>query len=178
MNRRFSPGHEELAAYERARWVDGSYQRDRFEQERCFVHKTGDELDRWARQRQGQVTDYSGRGPRSGGRSDARILEDVCQELERNSEVDASEIEVDCRDGEVTLQGWVHDRNQKRVAEWIADGIRGVKDVHNRLRVQEPSRTGQPAVRGESAREREISTDSTVTGATRDTNNGGMPGVY
>lgn len=154
MNRRLS----ELAAYERARWVDGSYRPDPFEQERGFVQKTGDELERWPTPRR----DYSGLGPRNGRRQDERVLEEVCQALSRDGEVDATQIEVQCKDGEVTLAGWVSDRHQKRLAERVAERVHGVTDVHNRLRVQDA----------------EISTESTVSGTTRESTRGGLPGVY
>jgi hypothetical protein len=154
MNRRFS----ELAAYERARWVDGSYRPDPFEQERGFVQKTGDEIERWPASRR----DYSGLGPRNGRRQDERVFEEVCQALSRDGEVDATHIEVQCQEGEVTLAGWVCDRHQKRIAERVAERVHGVRDVHNRLRVQDG----------------EISTESTVSGTTRESTRGGLPGVY
>jgi hypothetical protein len=38
--------------------------------------------------------------------------------------------------GEVTLEGTVPDRESKRLAEDLAEGIPGVKQVQNRLRVE------------------------------------------
>jgi hypothetical protein len=78
---------------------------------------------------------YSGRGPKNWARSDERIREDVCECLTYHPNVDASEIDVVVKDGEVTLTGQVHDRLSKRLAEDIVEDIRGVKDVHNQLRV-------------------------------------------
>jgi osmotically-inducible protein OsmY len=47
--------------------------------------------------------------------------------------LDASEIEVEVTQDEVTLSGTVPDRRSKRLAEDLAASVRGVWDVHNRL---------------------------------------------
>jgi hypothetical protein len=78
---------------------------------------------------------HSGRGPQGYRRSDERIHEEVCDRLTAHGHVDASEIEVQVKDGEVTLTGKVGDRRQKREAENVAEGVRGVVDVHNQLRL-------------------------------------------
>ena len=52
--------------------------------------------------------------------------------------LDAAEIEVEVKDGEVTLSGTVDSREAKRHAEDVAEQATGVKDVHNRLRVATP----------------------------------------
>ena len=49
--------------------------------------------------------------------------------------VDASDIEVNVVNGEVILTGFVLDRYQKRRAEEVAEAVRGVTHVENRLRV-------------------------------------------
>lgn len=36
----------------------------------------------------------------------------------------------------MTLEGTVPDRRTKRLAEAVADSVRGVQDVHNRLRLE------------------------------------------
>ena len=69
-------------------------------------------------------------------RSDDRIRDDVCECLMRHGQVDASEIEVRVKDGEVTLTGTVHRRDEKRLAEDAAENVPGVRDVHNQLRTQ------------------------------------------
>lgn len=79
---------------------------------------------------------FSGRGPKNYVRSDERIHEDVCEHLTHHPYVDASDIEVTVRDGEVTLSGTVDARMVKRAAEEACDHVRGVKDVHNHLRVR------------------------------------------
>jgi osmotically-inducible protein OsmY len=75
----------------------------------------------------------AGRGPRDYQRADSRVLEDVCDRLSDDDEVDASDITVSVKNGEVTLEGTVADRYTKRRAEHIAASVRGVVDVHNQL---------------------------------------------
>lgn len=77
--------------------------------------------------------EHYGRGPRGWSRSDARIREEICERMARHGHLDASHLRVDVVDGEVTLEGEVPNRLQKRLAEDIADDVLGVVDVHNRL---------------------------------------------
>jgi len=79
---------------------------------------------------------HSGRGPKGYQRSDERIREDVCERLTHHPGVDASEIEIQVKSGEVTLTGTVERREEKRMAEEAAEAVSGVKDVHNQLRMQ------------------------------------------
>jgi osmotically-inducible protein OsmY len=79
--------------------------------------------------------DYSGRGPKNYARSDERIKEDICDELSSDPECDAEDIEIEVKDGMVSLSGTVPSRKMKHRAEDIADVARGVKDVDNRIRV-------------------------------------------
>jgi hypothetical protein len=78
---------------------------------------------------------YAGMGPRGYRRSDQRMLEDVCDRLTDDAGVNASDIEVKCHEGVVTLTGSVQSREEKRRAEDIAESITGIHDVHNNLRV-------------------------------------------
>jgi len=78
---------------------------------------------------------YRGLGPKNYQRSDERIREDVCERLTMDHDVDASEIEVMVDGAIVTLNGSVNERHAKRLAEDIAESVRGVKDVQNNLRV-------------------------------------------
>lgn len=86
---------------------------------------------------------HTGRGPRGYHRSDDRISEEVCDRLEQHGWMDASELNVEVHNGEVSLKGDVDSRQQKRLAEDIAEGVAGVKDVHNELRVHEHQGGGQ-----------------------------------
>jgi hypothetical protein len=79
---------------------------------------------------------HSGRGPQGYQRSDARIEEDVCEHLTHHGMLDATGIQVQVENGEVTLAGTVESRQAKRLAEDILDSISGVRDIHNQLRVQ------------------------------------------
>ncbi|WP_257454467.1 BON domain-containing protein [Archangium lipolyticum] len=77
------------------------------------------------------------RPPRGYQRSDDRIREDVCERL-MEGPVDVGDVEVTVKDGEVTLMGTVEERWEKRAIEDIAAHVRGVHDVHNRVRVKPP----------------------------------------
>ncbi len=89
---------------------------------------------------QGSSQGYgSGRGPKGYKRSDERIREDVCDRLGSSWTFDASEIEVKVKDGEVTLDGTVNSRQDKRRAEDFVDNVSGVKHVQNNLRIKEQS---------------------------------------
>ena len=80
--------------------------------------------------------EHRGRGPKNYTRSDERIREDVNDRLSDDSWLDAGEIEVQVKDGEVTLNGKVNSRNDKRRAEDLAEAVSGVKHLQNNLRVQ------------------------------------------
>lgn len=77
---------------------------------------------------------FAGHGPRGYQRSDTRINEDVCDCLCDSAEIDARNIDVTVSNGEVTLNGSVSDRDQKRRAEDLIEQISGVREVHNNLR--------------------------------------------
>jgi hypothetical protein len=78
---------------------------------------------------------YRGRGPKGYQRSDDRIREDVCERLELDHYIDASDVEVQVSGATVTLTGNVDSRGAKRRAEDIAESVGGVRDVQNNLRV-------------------------------------------
>lgn len=108
--------------------------------ERGFLQKAGDEIASWfgdgdaARRRE---QDHRGRGPAGYTRSDERIREDANDRLTEDWRVDASSISVTVENGEVTLNGTVSRREDKRRAEDIVEDISGVKHVQNNLRVQQ-----------------------------------------
>lgn len=84
----------------------------------------------------GQPGRYTGRGPKGWRRSDERILEDVNERLTQHPDIDAFEIEIEVKNGEVLLRGSVGDRHEKRMAEDVAENVSGVRNVRNELRVQ------------------------------------------
>jgi len=77
-----------------------------------------------------------GKAPRSYKRSDDRIHDEICEIVARDSDVDASEVDVKVQNGEVTLAGTVEDRRAKRELEDIAERVFGVVDIRNDLRVR------------------------------------------
>jgi osmotically-inducible protein OsmY len=79
---------------------------------------------------------FRGKGPKGYQRSDERLHEDICERLTDDVSIDASEITVEVRSGEVTLSGTVPDRRMKRAAEDLVEETSGVKQVHNTLRVE------------------------------------------
>ncbi|APE27614.1 BON domain-containing protein [Aurantiacibacter gangjinensis] len=108
--------------------------------ERGFFDKAGDEIASWfgdedaARRRE---MDNRGHGPSNYTRSNERILEDSCDRLTEDRGVDARGIEVTVEDSEVTLNGTVNTRWEKRHAEDIVHDLSGVKHVQNNLRIAE-----------------------------------------
>jgi len=78
---------------------------------------------------------FFGKGPKNWTRSSARIREDACEALAYHGELDATDIEVEVHETEVTLKGTVPDRYSKKLAERIVESVHGVTDVHNRLEV-------------------------------------------
>lgn len=79
---------------------------------------------------------YTGRGPRGYTRGDERIREDLCDRLTDDSRIDASDIDVQVKGGEVTLSGSVRTRDEKRFTEDLVERVSGVRDVNNHLKVK------------------------------------------
>ncbi len=78
---------------------------------------------------------HRGRGPRNYRRSDERILDEIGHRFTEDGYLDASDIEIDVGDQEVTLSGSVKTRFEKRHAEDIAEAVSGVRYVQNNLRI-------------------------------------------
>jgi osmotically-inducible protein OsmY len=112
-------------------------------------------------------TSFAGRGPKGYKRSDDRIKEDVSEMLSRDHNVDASDIEVEVKDGEVTLTGSIPERNMKHLAEECAERTSGVRDVINQLRVKRES-TGETSSESAS-RSSSMGSSSTSTGTSGST---------
>jgi osmotically-inducible protein OsmY len=115
--------------------------------ERGFMEKAGDEVASWfgdeeAEQRRRQDQHHRGRGPRGYARSDERIREDINDRLTDDWMLDASDIEVEVNEREVTLSGHVSSRSDKRRAEDIAEQVSGVTHVQNNLRVRTNAESG------------------------------------
>lgn len=79
--------------------------------------------------------DPAGRAP-TARRPDADILAAVRENLADAPDVDAEDITVDVQNGEVVLEGVVPVASMVEAAEDVANGVWGVGDVHNHLRVR------------------------------------------
>ncbi|SLN65712.1 periplasmic protein [Roseivivax jejudonensis] len=119
--------------------------------DRPMLARARDEIASWiggdaAAERRAE--DFSGVGPRNYKRSDSRIAEDVNDDLTGDPTLDASDIEVTVRDCEVTLDGHVRSRRDKRRAEDWADHVIGVVHVQNNLRIRDSSDGSQMSAPG------------------------------
>jgi osmotically-inducible protein OsmY len=83
-----------------------------------------------------QEGQFAGRGPKNYRRSDERIKDDIIRNLTDDDFVDATDIDVQISNGEVTLTGTIDSRSAKRRVEELTESIRGVSNVENRLRVK------------------------------------------
>ena len=120
---------------------------------------------------------YTGRGPKGYKRSDEKIIEEACQRLERDGEIDAVNIEVSAQDGVIRLCGTVEDRQTKRRAEECVESIYGVRDVMNELRVTQQSgqeRQSSQGTQAQSGRSTQTSQAGQGTQASQGTQTPGM----
>ncbi|CAN7293962.1 BON domain-containing protein [Phenylobacterium sp. LjRoot219] len=78
---------------------------------------------------------HRGIGPKGYQRTDERISDEVHDRLTEDPWLDASNIEVAVKDGEVTLSGHVENREAKHRAERLIEDLFGVRHVQNNLRV-------------------------------------------
>ena len=113
----------------RSEWLGGGYEPGSWADRERYGNRS------FTMGRGGMGGPYAGRGPRGYQRSDERIREDVCERMCEHGELDASDIEVRVNNAEVTLVGTVRERQDKRLAEDLADQVSGVREVHNQIRV-------------------------------------------
>jgi osmotically-inducible protein OsmY len=85
---------------------------------------------------------FSGRGPKGYQRSDERIKEQLSDRLMDDDNIDATEITIEVKNGEVTLNGTVNSREEKRAAEDLAERSPGVREVQNHLRINQKMSSG------------------------------------
>ena len=113
--------------------------------QRDFMDRASDEVASWFgdedAERRRQMDQFRGRGPKGYVRTDERIREDVNDKLSDDPMLDASDIEVVVASGEVTLNGTVNARQDKRRAEDLAESVSGVNHLQNNLRVKTTSAT-------------------------------------
>ena len=119
-------------------------------------------------ERRREMDRHRGRGPKNYTRSDDRIKEDVSDRLTDDGALDASDIEVAISGGEVTLNGHISNRWDKRRAEDIAEEVSGVRHVQNNLRVRQEieSSSGAYGASGTSTGSRYGSSSSASSGST------------
>lgn len=88
---------------------------------------------------------YRGVGPRGYTRSDERIKEDVSHLLSDHGGIDASQIEVQVKGGEVTLAGTVPDLRMKGLVLRVLSNAPGVQQLFDQVRVarEEPGESAQ-----------------------------------
>ena len=155
---------------------------DRGRSDRSWWDRASDEVSSWfgddeaerRRQMDEQYGGHRGRGPKNYTRSDDRIKEDINDRLTDHDYLDASEIDVNVQGGEVILTGTVNSRRGKRMAEDIAEDVSGVRNVENRLRVQQQNdhtrqNLGYGQVTGHTELNRQEVGATQQTGGTTDT---------
>lgn len=104
-------------------------------------HRTGYRADDEGRplERDSFAEDHEPRRPRRDGPSDRVLWAVITERLEDERRLDLRDVEVIVEDQEVTLNGTVRHKQDKRRIEDVAD-IEGVRHVQNNLRVREGSR--------------------------------------
>jgi len=122
-------------------------------------YRSGSQDQSWGRgsnDQQSRLNEQKNRWPKSFKRNDERLKDDIHEELIRHGRIDASDIEVQVKEGEVTLTGQVTSRHDKRIAEELAEKVLGVHDVQNQLKVKQQQqqqgddqqRSGSPSLPG------------------------------
>lgn len=96
----------------------------------------GSDLGMGARDRAEDRGPHYGKGPRGYKRSDARILEEVCEAIADQGHIDATAVEVGVVEGLVTLRGTVEQRRDKKGLEHLVELIRGVEEIQNDIRLE------------------------------------------
>lgn len=133
-------------SYEGNRYYPEDRNRRDWDRDRSWWDKASDEVSSWfgddeaeRRRVQDKIESgkYRGKGPRGYKRSDERIREDINDRLSDDPYIDATDIEVQVENGDVTLTGTVNNRDDKRRAEYISEMVSGVVNVENRLRLNQ-----------------------------------------
>lgn len=133
------PAHRTVASPEPYRGYEESAPRDWRPDETPFYGVTGSGTSSGALERRGKA-------PKGYVRSDERLREEICERMAGHGH-DWSDVEVQVQGGAVTLTGRVEDRRMRFDAEHIADGVRGVGEITNQIRV------GRASTKDDGARE-------------------------
>lgn len=83
------------------------------------------------------------RGPKNYARSDERLRELICERLLQEQMVDVSNVSVEVKDGSVTLEGTVPERQMRHLIEDTVDCCWGVQDIENHIGIQASSQGKQ-----------------------------------
>lgn len=83
-----------------------------------------------------------GIGPKGYKRSDERLGEDIYEKLTVDRFLDATYIDIEIANVEVTLNGRVASREEKRRAADLVEDIIGVHHVQNNLRIEKAHYSG------------------------------------
>ena len=79
--------------------------------------------------------DYSGVGPKNYRRSDESILEHIASMLTWSPDVDASELTIAVKDGNVIIAGTVPDRSMIYLVDDLMDEVHGVQNFDNHVKL-------------------------------------------
>ena len=102
------------------------------------------------------MTLYRWKGLKDYKRSEKKIREDVSDQLSDSHDLDASEIDVKVQDTKVILIGQVKSKSEKRHAENIAEGVSGMTNVHNLLRISQQDNNGNNHVGSETSAQQQL----------------------
>lgn len=106
------------------------------------------------------MTEHKSRkGPKGYQRSDDRLREEIVDALLSRRSIELDEVEIQVNDGSVTLTGTVQSRQQRYEIEDVADGVWGVKEITNNIKVGSGS-TGASASETSSKDTRSGSSDA------------------
>ena len=89
-----------------------------------------------AERREEQGRRQTNSGPRSRRKPDESLRQEIREILIADPELEATDIEVEVEGGAVTLRGVVVDSDARLLAEELVESLVGVREVHNRLRVE------------------------------------------
>lgn len=83
----------------------------------------------------------SGEGARGNRRSDADIKDEIHRLMDWQKTIDPTGIQVEVKDGVVTLSGKVNSQYEKQVAQNITENVLGIRQVSNLLKIQGEDKT-------------------------------------
>jgi osmotically-inducible protein OsmY len=89
-----------------------------------------------AERREEQERRQAERGQRARRRPDETLAQEIREILANDPELDATDVEIEVEGGAVTLSGVVNESDAKLLAEELVETLPGVREVHNRIRVE------------------------------------------